>query len=387
MPESLYIHIPFCKGKCIYCSFFSGFPPEEELVSKYIDSLLKEIEVYSTMFDMKELKTIYIGGGTPSLLSERDIERIFGLIHKLDPKNLFEVTIEVNPEDITMEKARLYRNVGISRVSLGFQSMNDEILKLLGRRNTKTSNYRAFEILRKAGFDNISIDWIASITENDAENIVKDILYFESEHNSVYFLTVEEGTILARLINEGKFKVKSEEQYRKDYSFIREVLCRSNYQQYEVSNFARDERFFSKHNINYWNYGSYIGTGMGAVGFVYEKGENFSGKRWFNVRDFNSYFELTKQGKSSVENEEKIDLINGVKEFVMLGLRKTEGFYFKDFEKIFSIKFTDCFIMDKILSMRNYLKVTDEGISLKKRYVFVMNEIIRKIWDALLIKV
>jgi oxygen-independent coproporphyrinogen-3 oxidase len=382
----LYIHIPFCKKKCNYCSFFSPFYPEETLVEKYINYVIKEIELYLEKFELTGIFTIYIGGGTPSLIKEATLEKLFKFFDKKNLLNAKEITIEANPEDITLEKAKFYKECGINRVSLGFQSMDDNILSFLGRRNTSYDNCRSFELLRKAEIENISIDWISSVFEGDSEKLLEAISCFNAEHNSIYTLTIERGTPIFKFWKNKIFTPKSDVDTSNDYRKISRRLKKLGYIQYEVSNFAREEKFFSRHNLTYWNYGKYIGAGMGAVGFFYENNSNdFNGIRWTNFKNFKSYFCFLDEGKLPVANKEKIDFSTAIKEFVMLGLRKTEGFGLGDFENIFHKDFYDCFCCDKIYSLKKYIKITKDRIAVRKKFFPVMNEIIRKIWDMAMI--
>lgn len=380
MKAGFYLHIPFCRKKCNYCGFFSGFKPEKNLLDKYTDYICKEILLYKEK-DFSPL-TIYIGGGTPSLLSNKNIEKISNTFFNNFKIDNIEFTIEANPEDITFDKARCWSDNKINRVSLGFQSMNDTILKFLGRSNSRNSNIKSFEILREAGFTNISIDFISSIVENDAEDLLKAIDGFDAEHFSIYSLSIDENTKLFVDYKKNQFTPKKDEEYSRDLKQIRNYLIKKGYKHYEVSNFAMDKKFFSIHNTNYWNYLPYIGIGMGAVGFYYNNDSEFKGLRYTNLKNFKDYFAKIDNKNLPVSEIEEIKFDKAICEFTMLGLRKIDGINLKDFKKIFKKDFYDCFDRDKINKLEKYLKIRENKIALKKNYLNVMNTIISKVWET-----
>ncbi len=380
MKAGFYIHIPFCRKKCNYCGFFSGFAPEKNLIEKYTDYVCKEILLYKEMGFIPS--TIYIGGGTPSLLSENDIEKILSTFHKNFSSLPEEITIEANPEDVTETKALSWLHNGINRVSLGFQSMDNRILKFLGRSNTSHSNKKSFEILRNKGFKNISIDFIISVFSNDAEKLIKYTSYFDAEHYSIYSLSIDENTKLLNDYLKKIFIPKSDIEYIKDYKLISKTLIKNGYIHYEVSNFAKDKNYISKHNSNYWNYLPYVGIGIGAVGFYYENEVEFRGRRQTNVKNFRDYFNLIDEKKFPVKEIEEIDFKKGIKEFSMLGLRKKSGISLKEFNKIFGKNFYDCFDKEKINKLEKYLKISKNKIAIKNKYISVMNTIISEVWKT-----
>ncbi|MGC8766005.1 MAG: radical SAM family heme chaperone HemW [Brevinematia bacterium] len=382
MEAGFYIHIPFCRKKCKYCGFFSGFYPEKNLISKYTDYLCKELKLYKDSGFLP--RTIYLGGGTPSLLSTKDIEKITTFLRKNFCLDYIEFTIEANPEDITMDLAKCFIDNGINRISLGFQSMNDEVLRFLGRINNSTSNKNSYEILRKAGFENISIDFISSIFQDDATETINQVVSFNAEHYSIYSLSLDENTLLYREYKKGNFNPVKDEEYLSDYNKIRSFMINKGYLHYEISNYARNKNYISIHNKGYWDYLPYIGIGIGAVGFVYESGEDFKGIRFNNVKNFRDYFKLLDEEKFPIAYKEEIDFKTGIKEFVMLGLRKTQGFSFRKFEGIFKKNFYDCYDFEKIKRLKLYLKINSFRIALKTRFFPIMNSVISEIWGAML---
>ncbi|MCX7820959.1 MAG: radical SAM family heme chaperone HemW [Brevinematales bacterium] len=380
MQAGFYIHIPFCRKKCNYCGFFSGFKPEKDLLDKYTDYICKEILYYKEkgFFPL----TIYIGGGTPSLLSNKNIEKISETFLKNFNITDLEFTIEANPEDVTYEKAKCWFDIGINRVSLGFESMNDTILKFLGRSNSQITNKKSYEILREIGFNNISIDFISSIMGNDTEELINSIDSFEAEHYSIYSLTLDENTKLYNDYKKNLFTPKSDFDYSKDLNIIRKHLMKKGYIHYEVSNFAKSKKYFSIHNTNYWNYSPYIGIGMGSVGFYYQIENKFKGYRFTNFKNFRDYFESINKGLLPIFETEEIELEKATLEFTMLGLRKMSGIDLKNFKKIFKIDFYDYFEKEKINKLEKYLKISENKIALRKNYINVMNTIIPLLWET-----
>ncbi len=384
MKAGLYIHVPFCRKKCNYCGFFSGFRPDKDLVDKYVEYICKELELYRTGDFL--ITTVYLGGGTPSLLDEKHIEMISNFIFKNFKSDVKEFTIEANPDDVTLAKAKAWIDNCINRVSLGFQSMDDKILKFFGRTNTSFTNYSSYEALRKAGFKNISIDWIYSIKDGDINFLIDSIKEFDAEHYSLYSLSLDENTLLFQKYKKKEFLPKSDDDYLKDYRKINKFLREAGYLHYEVSNYAKCENFCSLHNLSYWDYQPYMGIGIGAVGFVYRNVGIFKGVRWFNHKNFRDYFSFLDNGILPISQREVIDLNTGIKEVMMLGLRKIAGFKFEDFYKIFKRNFSEFYDEKEIVKLKSYLKINKKGIALKLRYFPVMNHIISKMWENLKFK-
>ena len=261
----IYIHVPFCHRKCTYCAFFSKAESGKWKVDSYVDALLVEME------DRKgeqahPIKTVYFGGGTPSILPVSELERIVeGLYRCFDLSHLEEMTLEANPEDLTLDYLSALRRLGFNRLSIGVQSLDDKVLRMLNRRHTAQQAIQAVAEARSAGFENISVDFIYGILENleGLENL--DILE-NVTHVSAYALTVEPGTALAVQVEQGRVVLPDEEAVVWQYHALHEQLTRAGFEQYEVSNYARPG-YESKHNSRYWDRTPYLGLGPAAHSF------------------------------------------------------------------------------------------------------------------------
>jgi len=357
-PVSLYIHIPFCKKKCNYCDFYS-IEKNESLINLYLKSLDNEIKNFVSE---KYVKTLYFGGGTPSVLSDKQIKQLFSTIkNKFDLSNIEEITFEANPESFSEEKfAMLYSCVqdikkDVLRLSIGVQSFDDEILRCAGRTHTKKEIYEILEMLRRHKVNNFSVDLIFGFKEQSLDKIKRDLfetIKFYPKHISCYALTIEENTLLFK-----NGYVVDYDLQAKMYDLIVEKLAKNGYNRYEISNFSKPN-FESKHNLNYWNYGEYLGFGCSAVTFV----EN---KRIKNVTNVEEYI----RGNYFYETE----VLSGeqqVKERIMLGLRTVNG-----------IKIDDVFISkyEKVIQQnltKNYLVLDKNCLKINSKYWFLSNEII-----------
>lgn len=338
---SLYIHIPFCISKCKYCDFFSVTNHNSELKDNYLQALCREIIWRKEKYNISQLNTIYIGGGTPSLLSKDEINLLFSFIRKIFLlKADIEITIEANPDDLTEELLQLYENAGITRISCGIQSMNEKALSYVSRRASSSVNIKALQLLQKNWKGKFSLDLICGLPEESEEsflNGLQTIVSFNPDHISMYSLTIEDETPLGRLLNSGKL------QYDFDFSDQlwlkgKDLLKNSGYMQYEVSNFEKEGNE-CRHNLVYWNHQNYSGCGSGATGSFYQA--DGSGQRWTNTISIHKYIEFWKNGGDSIvesqipETKENVDIENSIFEFFMMGLRKRSGVSKIQFENIF----------------------------------------------------
>ena len=323
----IYIHIPFCKRKCIYCDFIS-FQGKEEKITKYIDTLLEEINRCDLNKEEYLVKTIYIGGGTPSYIDSKNIKEILNVLRK--KFNVFsnaEITIEVNPGTVTKDKLSEYISCGINRLSIGLQSTNDNLLKLIGRIHTYQEFLDTYNLAREVGFKNINVDLIMGLpTQNmqDVEEDLKNVISLNPEHISCYSLIVEEGTKLEEKIKNNELLLPPEELERKMYWKIKNTLEENGYIHYEISNFAK-EGYESKHNLACWNQEEYIGFGLAAHSYL-------NNKRYSNTEDLEEY--INKNGLVKNTNEIQ-DKEAKMKEFMLLGLRKISGVKISEFKNRF----------------------------------------------------
>lgn len=322
----IYVHIPYCKSKCYYCDFIS-FSKKEETIEKYIESIKKEIdECKLTGFN---IKTIYIGGGTPSYIESK---YILDIVAKIKEKFIVlqnaEITIEVNPGTVTKEKLQDYKKAGVNRLSIGLQSTDNKTLKQIGRIHTYEEFLETYDLARELGFKNINIDFIFALPNSDEWGTalqISEIINLKPEHISSYSLILEENTKLKELVESGEVELPSEDEERKMYWKMKNLLEENGYKHYEISNFAIPGHE-SKHNIDCWNQKEYLGFGVAAHSY-------FNGERYSNSKTIEEYIE----NYNSKNIEEKQDKEMMAKEYMMLGLRKIEGVSISEFERKFQI--------------------------------------------------
>ncbi|MFH1359487.1 MAG: radical SAM family heme chaperone HemW [Candidatus Omnitrophota bacterium] len=320
--KSLYIHIPFCKKKCYFCSFVISVG-SEHYADDYLACLNKEAQRYRG----ERIATLYIGGGTPSRLQPNQLKQMIDFIkHNFKFSRRCEFTIEVNPDDIDVDKARCIKDLGINRVSLGAQSFNQSTLKYLGRTHSSSDNERAFRILRKVGFRNINLDLIYGFphqTPEEIKNDVRRLTELESEHVSLYTLTIEEKS----RFHIKKIQLPSQEIQAKQYVLVKKLLQEAHFHQYEVSNFAKKGKE-SKHNLIYWSGGNYIGLGVGAH-------SHLDGRRFWNVSGLHPYMRLVKNDQQPLEGQERLTSYEQFLECLCFGLRMNKGVDLLSLEKRF----------------------------------------------------
>ena len=360
--SSLYIHIPFCISKCAYCDFFSlplGY--QKELIpDAYIEALINEIKFRTEYFNVKELNTIYIGGGTPSLLSPAQLKRLFTAVKELVSFNdNIETTVEVNPDDVSMELLESLVQCGVNRISCGIQSMNEAALKKACRRSDSKINSNALKLLSENWKGELSIDLISGLPcddEKDLLNSIEKVLAVNPSHLSLYSLTIEENTPFGKMLESGKL-LYDYDKADKLWLAGRDYLESKGYTWYEVSNFCRPGKE-CRHNLVYWTHGNYLGCGSGAAGSVYDEGkEKGSGLRWTNTLNVSEYIDFWQKAdsqqkailksvsfKTIPQNVENIDLETSEFEFFMMGLRKLEGVSQNEFEGAFGHKFPERFV-------------------------------------------
>lgn len=326
----LYIHIPFCVKKCEYCDFLSWNAGEEER-QQYVAALLSEIESYREFAKGYRVSTIFIGGGTPSVLLPKQMEDILQKIYEIfELERRPEITVEVNPGTVDEEKLRCYKENGVNRLSMGLQSVKDEKLRLLGRIHTYQEFVESYELARKAGFDNISIDLISSVpgqTLQEWKEELETAAAQNPEHISVYQLIIEEGTPFYEKYAEHPELLPDEETSREIYLWTGKFLKEAGYEQYEISNYAKPGKE-SRHNLKYWERGDYLGLGLGAASMV----RNI---RMSNTKDMRTYLERCDKPKTMREDVQFLEEPRQMEEFMFLGLRKTRGVSKKEFKRIF----------------------------------------------------
>lgn len=328
----IYIHIPFCISKCFYCNFIS-YTKRDEIIEKYINAVCMEILQNAEILSEYTISTVYFGGGTPSYIDGKYIQQIMNTLNLFKKENDFlEVTIEVNPNSVTLEKLNEYKKCGINRISIGLQSTHDDILKAIGRKHTLNDFNNTLKMCKEANIDNISIDLIYPLPNLTLEKFSDTLNYIMSikddyniKHISIYNLEVHEGTKLEFLLNEGYLELVDEDTEYKMKELLEKRLEENGFYKYEISNFSL-KGFESKHNINYWNQGSYLGFGVCASSF-------FSGTRYKNTDNLDEYVQSINSNISTVVEKESLDLLGLMKEFIILKLRLKDGFCTSEFKK------------------------------------------------------
>lgn len=324
----IYIHIPFCPSKCAYCDFYSI--ASQKWHSEYIEALLSEIQKRKNEVN-KSLKSIYLGGGTPSFLSIKHLDKIFkSLYSEFIVDSDIEITLEANPENVSKENCTAWQDLGVNRLSIGVQSFNDRDLKYLQRKHDGKTALKAIETALKSGFDNLSIDLIHGIpcsSNSILKNNIIQLHSLEIPHISMYSLTLEKNTILEKLIQKNKRLPIDEDQQSQQFQLAIEEAKKLDYQHYEISNFCKSG-FKAIHNTAYWKGAEYCGFGPAAHSF------NGKTRRW-NVSDLQKYMSKLKENKLYYETE-SIDKTKAYNEFILTRLRLSEGFSIKEFTKLFT---------------------------------------------------
>ena len=358
--SSVYIHIPFCKSICTYCDFCEVLYKKEWAI-EYLKMLKKEIE---DRYMGEKIKTIYIGGGTPSALSLKEIEFLLLLTDKFDKSILKEFTFECNIEDINEELLLLLKKYSVNRLSIGIESFDEENLLLMKRKANYKDVKAKVELIRRFGFNNLNLDLIYALPKEKLsvlKNDIKLLLSLNPEHISTYSLIIEDNTFL----HYQKTSNIEEELDLEMYEHICSKLSKNGYNHYEVSNFAK-EGYESIHNLVYWNNEEYYGFGCGASGYV-------SGVRYDNTRSLSEYLKGNfDSSKNLISNESKMEYE------VILGLRKTKGINVKDFYNKYNVNIQDVFPIKPLLKSKELI-YKDGYLFINPKYLYVMNEILVKL--------
>jgi len=334
--SSLYVHVPFCAQKCTYCAFYSE-ASSGELINRYTAALIHELEIVAD--DLKP-KTIFFGGGTPSLLNLRQWENILRTMEKLNLLGAEEFTIECNPATVSADKAKLFRDFGVNRISMGVQSLDEKLLDRLGRIHSREMVFKSFDILRHAGFDNVNLDLMFAIPTQTMEiwrATLSEAMAMQSEHLSSYEVIYEDDTPLYEQLKAGEFSV-NEELACEMYEELISHATNGGFYQYEIANFARNKSLNSqlsatnipshacKHNVNYWRGGSYYGLGPSATGYV----RGVRTKNWSNTQ---IYCDQLEKGKRAIESSEELPPLKRAGETAAFGLRMNAGWPFAEFNR------------------------------------------------------
>ncbi len=327
---SLYVHVPFCAQKCDYCAFYSE-ASSGELINRYVNALVRELEIVA--HDLKP-KTIFFGGGTPSLLNLRQWETILRAMEKLNLLGAEEFTVESNPATVSADKSKLLRDFGVNRISMGVQSLDEKLLDRLGRIHSREQVFKSFDILRAAGFENINLDLMFAIPTQTMEiwrATLNETMAMQSEHLSSYEVIYEDDTPLYEQLKAGEFSV-DENLACEMYEELISAATNGGFHQYEIANFARGELSAEKiparackHNVNYWRGGNFYGLGPSATGYV----RGIRTKNWSNTP---LYCDQLEKGKRAIESSEELPPLRRAGEIAAFGLRMNAGWPFADFK-------------------------------------------------------
>jgi len=371
---SAYIHIPFCEHICYYCDFNKVFLKGQPIES-YVDLLLREIELTMKSAKVQTIETIYIGGGTPTSLSAKQLEKLLkGIRILLSFVEGNEFTIEVNPGDVTAEKLSVIKEYGINRISLGVQTFDNELLRKIGRQHTAKDVIQTLDTLQRKGFENISLDLIYALPDQTIENFketLKMALSFSLPHYSLYSLILEDHTIFMNRVKTDRLKLPNEDLAADMFEMAMYYMRESGLKQYEIANFATPG-FESKHNLKYWNNEHYYGFGAGAAGYI-------GNLRYKNHGPIQHYLNSLKKLKLPIIERKNLSLQNQMEEEMFLGLRKTCGVSKQRFLKKFGISFEEIYgKVSKQLIKQGLLCDNGENIALSKQGILVGDIVFEK---------
>jgi oxygen-independent coproporphyrinogen-3 oxidase len=334
---SLYLHVPFCAQKCEYCAFYSE-ASSGELINRYTAALVRELEIVAS--DLKP-KTVFCGGGTPSILNLRQWETILRAMEKLNLLGAEEFTVECNPATVSADKAKLFRDFGINRISMGVQSLDEKLLDRLGRVHSREMVFKSYDTLRRAGFDNVNLDLMFAIPTQTMEiwrDTLNEAMAMQSEHLSSYEVIYEDDTPLYEQLKAGEFAV-DESLACEMYEELISRATNGGFHQYEIANFARDTTsnqqpatsnipsYACKHNVNYWRGGSFHGLGPSATGYV----RGVRTKNWANTQ---LYCDQLEKGKRAIESSEELSPLRRAGEIAAFGLRMNAGWPLDEFKRV-----------------------------------------------------
>ncbi|MBS4742317.1 coproporphyrinogen III oxidase [Bacillus safensis] len=370
--KAAYIHIPFCEHICHYCDF-NKFFIKTQPVDEYLAALEKEMQHTIEQKGEQELKTIFIGGGTPTSLTVSQLDKLMNSIHRvLKPtKNLIEFAVEANPDELSLEKLQVLKAAGVNRLSFGVQTFEDDLLKKIGRVHQKKDVLTSFERARAIGFDNISLDLMFGLPHQEKHHVMNSLetaFSLGAEHYSVYSLIVEPKTVFYNLMQKGKLHLPPQEREAEMYELVMDEMERHGLKQYEISNYAKPG-FESQHNLTYWSNEDYFGFGAGAHGYV-------DGIRNVNAGPVKHYLELIDQTGFPYKETHQVTKEEQIEEEMFLGLRKIEGVKSADFqakygatpEALFSTVLED-------LEEKGLIVKDDKGIRLTRKGKLLGNEV------------
>lgn len=376
-PRALYVHIPFCQRRCHYCDFATEVAPA--LVrSRYVDALIREFEMLAPRAPLP-LTSVFFGGGTPSLLTAAEWERLLeGLTGAFRLADNAEVTVEVNPGTLDERKLTVWAHHGVNRLSFGAQTFNDHLLRTIGRSHDAAATGDAVRLARAAGFTRINLDLMFGLpgqTVRDVEAAVRTVVSWDVPHISAYWLKVEPGTPFARWLDRGLIALPGEDAEAEMYEAIRTMLGDAGYKHYEISNFARPGQE-ARHNLVYWRNEPYLAAGVAAHGLVH-------GERYVNLRPLPDYFAAIESGRLPVAETHPLTVREALEDTVILGLRLAEGVAYGRFEARHGVSLQTAFgpVVTELLE-RGWLEPTGDGVRIPGRLWPVANVVFERFLDA-----
>ncbi|MBI9054706.1 MAG: radical SAM family heme chaperone HemW [Bacteroidales bacterium] len=367
----IYLHIPFCKQKCAYCDFYSIV--NDKLIEEYVNALCKEIELQRNFLTKEKIKTIYFGGGTPSLLSPKQLQVILDkLIQNFDLENEIEITLEANPDNLSVKYLRALKEIGINRLSVGLQSFIETDLQLMKRKHTVKESIKAIGDAQESGFDNISIDLIyglPDLTISMWEENIEKALKLNVQHISAYHLTIEPNTLFNKYYQSNKLNLPTEDESLSQFKILKRITEQKGFMHYEISNFAL-YGFISLHNTNYWMGVKYLGLGPSAHSY------NLTSRQW-NIQNLRKYMDAISQGKIPYEIEylTKIEKFN---DFLITSLRTMWGLNTEKLKKDFG-KDLETYFLSKTKKYidQNLMKESNSNFTLTEKGIFISDNILQ----------
>ena len=360
----LYIHIPFCVTKCKYCDF-NSFKIDLNEKIKYLNYLGEEMKLYKEEIKNREIDSVFVGGGTPSILNENEINILFEKIKEnFNIKSNAEITMECNPGTLTLNKLKVMKKSGVNRLSIGLQAVQNHHLKYIGRIHTFEEFEKNYHDAKQMGFDNINIDLMYALPNQSREDWMESlekVVKLNPTHISAYSLILEENTELFKMYERDEFNLLDENTDIEMYEYTIDYLKSHGYNQYEISNYAKDN-FECKHNVLYWKCEEYVGIGASASGY-------FNGIRYNNICELDNYEKMILEGEKPIEWEEKLSIKDEIEESIFLGLRMNEGIQISDFKEKYNFDFEKEYKneIEKLSKMElieidnNLMKITQKG--------------------------
>lgn len=360
----LYIHIPFCVTKCKYCDF-NSFKIDLNEKIKYLNYLGEEMKLYKEEIKNREIDSVFVGGGTPSILNENEINILFEKIKEnFNIKSNAEITMECNPGTLTLNKLKVMKKSGVNRLSIGLQAVQNHHLKYIGRIHTFEEFEKNYHDAKQMGFDNINIDLMYALPNQSREDWMESlekVVKLNPTHISAYSLILEENTELFKMYERDEFNLLDENTDIEMYEYTIDYLKSHGYNQYEISNYAKDN-FECKHNVLYWKCEEYVGIGASASGY-------FNGIRYNNICELANYEKMILEGEKPIEWEEKLSIKDEIEESIFLGLRMNEGIQISDFKEKYNFDFEKEYKneIEKLSKMElieidnNRMKLTQKG--------------------------